>query len=414
MEGARNVVAKLKRNAVRIGGVNGVRALSRALGVAHGNDSSSEAVATSKAVASIAEFGVSLTDAEVKAFSAWLDRDAEGIIRPSELLAALRHIDNPLRRSLVNRACEMLPKDADGMVATSVLLARLDAGLHPQVVCGEISENDVSEHFDRCFGAASNPTGTISVPELQQYFAGLTAVVDADARFAAIVRGCWHLPHFDDIATRALASAADANPALATNMSVADRESVLLAATMEKALADTVAHHRKTLIQSAPGMRALGCALRSRDPAGTGFLSQDDFLDALKAVRLYVSHLPVLSLLDANQDGSVDYRHYQCALVGELAPPRRVMAERLWRSFPANKRDEVEVSWLHKRFAAQSGEELNHFLEAWDLRTASGAPERAVCTSFEFVNEWLVPMSERVQKDSLFEKFLGERWSLDN
>jgi len=137
------------------------------------------------------------------------------------------------------------------------------------------------------------------------------------------------------------------------------------------------------------------------------------FLDALKSVRLYVSHQPVLALLDANADGTVDYRHYLCAVVNELPPPRRVMAERLWASFAVNKNDEVDVSYLHRRFAAQSGDELNHFLDAWDMRSATGAPDRAVCGRFEFVNEWMVPLGSHIGKDALFEKFLQERWALD-
>jgi hypothetical protein len=187
---------------------------------------------------------------------------------------------------------------------------------------------------------------------------------------------------------------------------------VLLGLTMEKAFDELIAHHRKCVAaeRARAGFRALGCALRASDPAGTGFVSVDVFLARLADSRLYVAYKPVLQLLDRNGDGTVDWKHYMHALVGELPAPRKLNAERLWRQLPRDSTNCVPVSEIHKRFlggAQPSPSELALFLDSWDMRKQHG-----VSTSFELLCEWFVPLSATIEQDSAFVEYLRKQWDL--
>lgn len=402
------VIAKAKRNAIRISGVNGIRALSRALNITV--DDSADMVKTTTFVAQLNEFGIHLNEREQLSLSQWLDRTAEGIICPTEFIAALRHIDNPQRRSLVYRVVSTFDKDPEGNVALESVRRRFVAAEHPQVLCGEMSADEVQQHFESVFSVEANPSGIVSVSEFEQYCSALSAVIDSDERFAAMMRGCWQLPHFDANVTRDLATSKGGPTGLSCHMSVGHKSLVLLTATMRKALDDTIAVHRKTLLMHSAGFRALGCALRKADPADSGFVSRSDFLEALASVRLYVELEAVFNPMDVNRDGSIDYLWYLAALVGELAPARKLMAERLWRSLPTDRTNCVDLQWLHKHYVTHSSDELSLFYDTWDQRKARKVQGVCVVSAFEFVNEWLVPLSVNTAKDVQFEKSLKEHW----
>jgi hypothetical protein len=408
-----NVIAKVKRSAIRIGGANGIRALSRALGITV--DDSPDVVPHAAFVAALGGFGIALTAADQAPLWQWLDRQAEGTICPTEFITALRTIGSAFRRALVMRVLDSLPRDGAGNVAIAYLLGRFDASVHPAVVLGELSEADVEEHIHAVFGEAGNPNGAISCQEVEQYFSGLSAVIDLDERFAAVLRGCWRLDGFLPEQTALLCHATGALNGLAAAQPVATKERVLLKATMGKVLDDTIAAHRAALLQTSAGFRAVGCALRKADVSQTGFVSRADFVSAIGSVRLYLEHAPVLELLDTNANGTTDYVWYLAALVGELSAARRLMVERLWKKLPVNGKNMVTLSWLHKNYVAEPGQELSRFLDAWDARRATGAADGgvAVASRFELLNEWMVPVSAKTSYDAAFESYLAQHWPVE-
>ena len=158
----------------------------------------------------------------------------------------------------------------------------------------------------------------------------------------------------------------------------------------------------------------MNCGFNLAD--GNGFVTRRDFAAAIGSVRLYLEHEPVLDTLDVNGDGTIDYFWYLCALVGELSAARRLMVERLWKKLPVNKKNMVEISWLHKNYVAEAGHELSMFLDAWDTRKATGGAAMGVgvASRFEVLNEWMVPVSVKTGYDTAFESYLTQHWPLDD
>jgi Ca2+-binding EF-hand superfamily protein len=409
-----NTIAKVKRNAVRVGGVNGIRALSRALGIVV--DDSADVVKCDEFAGQVEGFGIHLSEAEKAALFKWLDRSAEGILCPAEFVAALRHVDSPLRRSLVHRVVNVFRKDAQGNIRVAEIRRRFRPERHPLVLRGEKSADEVGQQLADSFSDDGNPSGAVSIAELEQYFAGLSAVVDTDERFAALLRGCWDLPHFDREVTKEMSLQPDSDTGLSVHLTVDEKTQVLLRATVKKALGDTFDAHARQLLQSAAGLRAVGLALRSIDAEKTGFVGRSEFFEALAQVRLYVERPEVFQMMDVNQNGTIDYMWYLHAVAGELPPARRLAAERLWKRVPTDDENCVELSWLHKNFVTHSPDELSVFFDAWDQRRATGAKEaggRPRVTAFEFLNEWLVPVSARIAKDADFAAHLTATWPAD-
>ena len=408
-----NAIAKVKRNAVRISGVNGIRALSRCIGI--NDDYSAEFVKCTFFVSRLESFGIHLSDAEQAALWQWLDRTAEGIVCPAEFITALRHIESPYRRSMVSRVLKSFRRDEEGNISTVDIRGRFAADRHPQVIRGEKTEKEVREHIDIVFSTDANSTGSISPSELEQYFAGLSAIVDTDERFAAILRGCWCLLHFNESVTWRMSREPDGDTGLSCHLTADEKNQVLLRATRHKALNDTISAHRLYLIRQRAGFRALGTALRRADEQMTGFVSKTDFFEALASVRLYADQKDLFDILDVNDDNTLDYDWYMHQIVGELPPARRLAAERLWREMPLDRDGCVDLIWFHKHYVALDATELSTFYDAWDQRHASASPlgDKRV-SEFEFTGEWLVPISARIVKDVDFTKKLDMNWPLQN
>ena len=448
------VIAKIKRNAVRFGGISGVNVLCNLLlkagidfAAAAAEDSSDagidfltlDPVPLQVIVDTLTNFGIVLTKADISSLGGWLDRNVEGLVRPSVLCAALRQIgaSSAQRSSLVARLCDFLcalelssGHGKPGCVRLSTLKTCFTPERHPDVCAGLRTEQHIAEDF---LGSLANVSvdadgenAFVPIESVEALLAGLSAMTDSDERFAAIMRGVWNLPHFDAQRTMELMySARHCPPALATRQLPIEKESILLEKTMAKAFDDTIASHRKMLLATEEGFRALGCSLRRRDPDLTGFISVTDFGEALSDVRLFVTYPPVLSLMDVEKNGTVDYLFYLAAVVGDLPAERKILVERLWRDCfnkvlytPAGQGavpvSAVNVALLHQ-YVTVSGkhERQSHFLDAWDRRTCTGGPASSFCLQRELTAEWFIPLSHRIPNDTNFEKMMEEQWRLE-
>lgn len=414
------LVKKLKRNLLARQGATALIKLARAFSEVtqtdHLDDSSATcSIQTARdVIRAVAD--MHLSDAECGTLLAWLDRNGERTVTPSELLAALRVQQSPLRRSVVARLWTMVENtsvfDKVSMtVPADAILQQFSARSHPAVLRGQSTAEAAKAAVTEFFYAAATPCGMVSRVTFEAYYATEGASIPRDAEFAATVAACWGLPSFDrSHAEDVLAHGDHDAPALKAAMTVDAKAEVLLTVTLDKAFDELIAHHRKCLATEKPraAFRALGCALRAA--SSTGFISVDDFIARLADSRLYVAYKPVLQLLDTNGSGTVDYKHYLHALVGELPPTRKVCAERLWRQLPRDGNNCVPVSEVHKRFLAgsqPSPAELALFLDSWDMRKQHG-----VTTAFELLCEWFVPLSATIEQDSAFIDYLTKQWGL--
>lgn len=79
----------------------------------------------------------------------------------------------------------------NGEVPASTLVSLYDPRHHPSVIHGVSSPEDVFEEFASCW--ASKKNADVSLEDFQEYYADVSAGIDNDAQFEALIRNVWHV-----------------------------------------------------------------------------------------------------------------------------------------------------------------------------------------------------------------------------
>ena len=399
-------IARVKRLVLRKGGENGIRSLSRTLGISN-DEGGVNSVDQKQLVAAFAEHEISFDADDLKALWTYFDRSGLGTIDPAELITALRGGIPPLRRTLIERAWDALTKEKDGSVALTNLHRAFQAAGHPDVVKGNTTAAAVKRSFEDSFSLQTNPDGFITRQEFEQYYVAVSASCVVDDSFAALVRGCWKIHGADDYFTKTLSiQEKNFNESFSATQSLGDKQSISSKMLRRQQFDNLVELHRKTLFASKLGVRGVGRLLRLHDAARVKYISADVFLEDLWQNRLYVEDKSLLSFLDTNNDNTVDYACYLNLLIGEFPPARRLLLERLWKSFSTDKTNRAELSSVLKAFNAVDVTALNNFLDAWDKKFVPSGKVEA--KEFE---EWYASLSARTSLDSQFEQIVAAEWS---
>lgn len=192
----------------------------------------------------LATLGLVLTEPEAEAVCRRWDRDGSGTLDLEEFLRALRVSGHPLhyptspgawhRRSLtgprpqppmsqareavVRAAFAKLDHSGDGVVTVDDLRGVYSGHAHPKVLSGEWTEEEVFRRFldnfdspekdgqvgsaqgdplPRAAAGLGRPSWPIypqvTLAEFQEYYSGLSASVDTDEEFVAMLTSAWRL-----------------------------------------------------------------------------------------------------------------------------------------------------------------------------------------------------------------------------
>ncbi|XP_006896425.1 PREDICTED: calcyphosin isoform X2 [Elephantulus edwardii] len=113
----------------------------------------------------LAELGLPLGEAEAQAVCRRWDRDGSGTLDLDEFLRALRPPMSQAREAVIAAAFAKLDRSGDGVVTVEDLRGVYSGRAHPKV----------------------------TLAEFQDYYSGLSASVDTDEEFVAIVTSAWQL-----------------------------------------------------------------------------------------------------------------------------------------------------------------------------------------------------------------------------
>ncbi|KAM6167591.1 calcyphosin isoform 2-T2 [Erethizon dorsatum] len=113
----------------------------------------------------LAALGMALEPAEAEAVCRRWDRDGSGVLDLEEFLRALRPSMSQAREAIVAAAFAKLDRSGDGVVTVDDLRGVYSGRNHPKV----------------------------TLAEFQDYYSGLSASVDTDEEFVAMVTSAWRL-----------------------------------------------------------------------------------------------------------------------------------------------------------------------------------------------------------------------------
>nr|XP_042123429.1 calcyphosin isoform X1 [Peromyscus maniculatus bairdii] len=165
----------------------------------------------------LGQLGLEVGEAEAEALCRRWDRDGSGTLDLEEFLRALRvrpaseaeggagegpstrSITVPpqppmsqAREAVVAAAFAKLDRTGDGVVTVDDLRGVYSGRAHPKVRSGEWTEDEALHQFLDNFDT-SEKDGQVTLAEFQDYYSGLSASVDTDSEFVAVVSSAWRL-----------------------------------------------------------------------------------------------------------------------------------------------------------------------------------------------------------------------------
>lgn len=127
-------------------------------------------------------------DAVFRAF----DRNSDNFLQYEEVLDVMRGPMNEGRKEVVRKVFKALDYDQDGHISIAEIYAKFTAADHPEVKNGTFTADQLLRGFLTTWDA-THKAGLVSFGEFMDYYQGISAFVDSDDMFEAILRSSWKL-----------------------------------------------------------------------------------------------------------------------------------------------------------------------------------------------------------------------------
>ncbi|CCW69310.1 unnamed protein product, partial [Phytomonas sp. Hart1] len=186
----------IREGAIYFGGRVGLRAISRALGVACSEHRNTFLNRTQLGDL-VSRLGVRLRPVELDVVVKKFDTDGNNVVRVQDFLAELRGNLTTVRLQAVTEAYQKLLMVGKGSVQFEPIysLYSHNASLHPNVQDGLITQEEAILDFENSWPAAfRHKLGTVTLEEFINYYADLSPSILDDDRFVLTLQNCWKIP----------------------------------------------------------------------------------------------------------------------------------------------------------------------------------------------------------------------------
>ena len=139
------------------------------------------------------KMGVKVTAFEARYLVMAFDSNNNGGVSLDEFVRALRGNLNKRRLDVVVRAFAKFDRDGSGSITIDDLTGLYKADQHPEVLQGRRTQAQVLHDFLKCFDSERTPDGVVTRDEFECYYAGVSANIDSDDYFEAMVIRTWDL-----------------------------------------------------------------------------------------------------------------------------------------------------------------------------------------------------------------------------
>uniref|UniRef100_A0A2K5ELM5 EF-hand domain-containing protein n=1 Tax=Aotus nancymaae TaxID=37293 RepID=A0A2K5ELM5_AOTNA len=140
----------------------------------------------------LAKLGLVLDQAEAEGVCRRWDCDGSGTLDLEEFLRALRPPMSQAREAVIAAAFAKLDRSGDGVVTVDDLRGVYSGRAHPKVRSGEWTEDEVLRRFLDNFDS-SEKDGQVTLAEFQDYYSGVSASINTDEEFVAMMTSAWQL-----------------------------------------------------------------------------------------------------------------------------------------------------------------------------------------------------------------------------
>lgn len=138
------------------------------------------------------DIGVSLDDDQFDSLMDLFDHNKDGLISLSEFVTTIRGKMSAMRMGFVQMAFNLMDKDGSGKITKEDLASSYDFSQDPQVISGEITEDEAAMLFLSNF-ERSSVDGVVTLAEFIEYYNDISAEIDDDSYFELMMRNAWHI-----------------------------------------------------------------------------------------------------------------------------------------------------------------------------------------------------------------------------
>eukprot|EP01038_Epipyxis_sp_PR26KG_P009178 gene9178-12377_t len=185
-----NVIERvIKKILERCGEMAGIKGLQRTLAVM--DDSGDKKLSKDELKYGLRDYGIDLNLRELDDIFSYFDRDRNGFIDIDEFLIGIRGDLNERRKKMVQMAFNILDRDGSGEVSIDEMLAIYNVDSVPEVQQGKKTRQAAMKDFMAVWDG--NHDGTITLPEFEDYYKGVSASIDGDDYFELMIRNAWRI-----------------------------------------------------------------------------------------------------------------------------------------------------------------------------------------------------------------------------
>ena len=145
------------------------------------------------------DYMLGLSEGEIATLFRTFDYDRNGLIDYDEFLRTIRGPLSANRKSYIAKAFNIMDKDGNGFLDINDIRGVYSASFHPDVKSGRKTEQQVLQEFLETFEIAHNirnnnaPDHIVTKEEFEEYYANVSASIDTDDYFAAMMTSAWNL-----------------------------------------------------------------------------------------------------------------------------------------------------------------------------------------------------------------------------
>jgi Ca2+-binding EF-hand superfamily protein len=137
-------------------------------------------------------FGISMDERCLRLLIGACDKRGNGSISYDDFLTTVRGSVSSSRRRVIDQAFRSLDRAGQGLSTLKDIQGSFSAKHYPDVAIGRLPEDAALANFAAQFDTLEN-NGSVGRDEFHSYYKNVSAVIDDDNYFEAMLRGLWRL-----------------------------------------------------------------------------------------------------------------------------------------------------------------------------------------------------------------------------
>jgi len=191
LPGAPKVVEEIRAKIIERGGEHGIRGIARSFRVM--DDSNDKALTFLEFKYGLKNYGITdMADKDLQTCFNYFDRDDSQCVNFDEFIRGVRGKLNQRRTDLIGKAFDKLDKTGNGVVELNDLQGVYNGSMHPAVLAGQKSEDDILRDFMTQWDTLERD-GVVSFEEFCDYYKDVSCSIDDDDYFELMISNAWKI-----------------------------------------------------------------------------------------------------------------------------------------------------------------------------------------------------------------------------